>query len=115
MKKNHSPIFASLFISAIFFFLGFVYYKSIFSFFEPKIPGITFEIISIDRPLKTSFLFALVFGLMPLAIASLWILLALSKIKRVISLAIICSCISFAIFLRHEAVLHYFDSIVATL
>ena len=115
MKKARPVILPSLLISAMFFITGFFCYKSIFSFFEPHVPGITFEIISIDRPLKTSFLFSLVLGLMPLAIASLWLLLSLSNSRKIISLVIIFSCVSFAVFLRREAVLHYFKSIVTTL
>ena len=115
MKKNNPIIIPCLLVSVIFFTAGLLCYKIIFSFFEPTIPGITFEIISIHRVLKTSLLFSIVIGTMPLITSYVWILLSLSFVKRFISILIITSCISFAIFLRHQAVTLYFKSIVSKL
>jgi hypothetical protein len=42
----------------------------------------------------------------------IWMLLSLSTLKKVISFLLIIVCIAFSIFLRHQAVKIYFNSIV---
>jgi hypothetical protein len=115
MKSTKPIIIQSLFVSAIFLITSLLGYKIIFSFFEPTIPGITFEIISNDRLLKTSQLFAIVMVCIPLMISLLLIALSLPHLKKIISLLIIGGCMSFAVFLRHQAVKFYFQSIVSKL
>ncbi len=112
MKYNKKVIIQSLFVSLTFFLTGLLCYKIIFSFFEPHIQGITFNIISDNRILKTSLLFSIICGLIPLITVFTWMLLSLSTLKKIISFLLILGCISFSIFLRHAAVKIYFNSIV---
>jgi len=115
MKNSKLALIQTLLVSLTFFLVGLLCYKIIFSFFEPDIQGITFKIISADSPLKTSLLFSIICGLIPLITVSIWILLALSTLKKIISFLLITACISFSIFLRHQAGKIYFNSIVKKL
>jgi MFS superfamily sulfate permease-like transporter len=115
MKYPKSVIIQALFVSLLFFLPAHFFYAQIFSFFEPEIEGITFQIISADRTLKTSFLFSVVAGLIPLISIFFWQSVSMPVVKRFISSIIILACISFAIFARHMAVKHYFNSIVSKL
>lgn len=115
MKNNKPVLIQTLLVSLTFFLIGLLCYEIIFSFFEPDIQGITFKIISADSPLKTSLLFSIICGLIPLITVFIWVLLVLSPLKRIISFLLITACISFSIFLRHQAVKIYFNSIVKKL
>jgi hypothetical protein len=112
MKNNKPVLIQTLLVSLTFFLMGLFCYRIIFSFFEPDIQGITFKIISANRILKTSILFSIICGLIPLITVFIWILLSLSTLKKIISFLLIIACISFSIFLRHQAVKMYFNSIV---
>jgi hypothetical protein len=115
MKKNKTVLIQTLFVSLTFILIGVLCYEIIFSFFEPDIQGITFKIISANRIFKTSLLFSIICGLIPLITVFIWILLSLSTVKKIISFLLIVACISFSIFLRHQAVKTYFNSIVKKL
>ena len=111
--KKIKPVFIqTLLVSLMFSLLALLCYRIVFAFFEPTIQGITFKIISEERILKTSVLFSIVCGLIPLITVFIWIYLSLSTLKKIISSLLIIACISFSIFLRHQAVKTYFNSIV---
>ena len=112
MKNNKPVLIQTLIVSLTFFIIGLICYKPIFSFFEPDIQGITFKIISADRILKTSLLFAIICALIPWITVFIWQRLPFSISNKLISFLIITACISFSIFLRHQAVKIYFNSIV---
>ena len=115
MNFSKSTIIITLVVSFLFFLAGRFFYRPIFSFFEPEIKGITFEIISADRRLKTSMLFSIIAAFIPLVTVFAWTCLSISAFKRLISGIIILLCISFAIFARDMAVKHYFNSLVSKL
>ena len=115
MKNIKSVLIQTLLVSLTFSLVGLLCYRIIFSFFEPNIQGITFKIISANRIIKTSLLFSIVCGLIPIITVFIWILLSLSTIKKIISFLLILACISFSIFLRNQAVKTYFNSIVTRL
>src|SRR5580693_4756323 len=103
MNFSKSTIIITLVASLLFFLGSQLFYRSIFSFFEPEIQGITFEIVSTDSRLKTSMLFSIIAALIPLVTVFVWVCLSISAFKRLISGIIILLCISFAIFARDMA------------
>ena len=115
MKNNKLVLVQTVVVSLTFFLIGLLCCRTIFSFFEPHIRGETFKIISANRILKTSLLFAIVCGLIPLITVSLWTLLSLTTFKKIISFVAITACIAFSIFIRHQAVKLYFNSVVTQL
>ena len=115
MKNNKPVLLQAVLVSLTFSLVALFGYEIIFSLFEPTIQGITFKIISAKSILTTSFLFSITCGLIPFITVLMWLLLSFSSFQKIISSLIILAFISFSIFLRHEAVKTYFNSIVTRL
>jgi len=100
-------------ISILLFIGGEITFVRLFGFFEPKIPGILFEITEQDRIVKTSVLFSLTLALVPVLVALTWRLApGISINKKIASVLIIFIFIGAAILVRHREVKMYFTRVV---
>jgi hypothetical protein len=112
MTYNKTILGAAI-ISIFFFVSGLLFFVQIFEFFEPKIDGITFEIIENNRILKTSILLSLTLAIIPLSIFLIWRFASISSsIKKLISILIILLFIVLGIWLRHQGVKSFFTKVV---
>ncbi|KAA2244445.1 hypothetical protein F0L74_00205 [Chitinophaga agrisoli] len=104
---------AALVLSVALFIIGQTFFDSIFTFFEPHIDGISFQITELGAIVKTSILFSLLLALIPLLLVLTW---RSGKIhstgKRIASVITVLLFISLAIFIRQYFVKMYFTRIV---
>ncbi len=100
-------------LSIAFFVTGKLLFFEAFSFFEPSIDGIIFQITEHNEGLKTSILFSLSVALMPVLIVLTWRLAHIISInKKVASALIILIFVAISIFVRHQQVKIYFITVV---
>ncbi len=110
--KYTKPLFILL-LSTILFVLGQAVFIGLFGFFEPKIDGITFQIIERRMGLKTSILFSITLALVPVLVVLTWQLSpVISAGKRLASVLIILIFMISAIGIRHQEVKTFFNTVV---
>jgi fatty acid desaturase len=113
MNRFKAIYFPALIISITLFILGQIVFVSLFEFFEPKVPGILFEITEQDRIVKTSVLFSLTLALIPILVAFIFRFAPIASVnKKVTTVLIIFIFIIAAIFVRHFEVKIYFTRVV---
>lgn len=113
MSNSKAIYIPALILSVVLFIMGQIFFVSVFSFFEPAVEGITFQITELNTIVKTSVLFSLLLALIPVLIVLVWrsgkiILLN----RRIAAVLIVLLFISAAILVRHYFVKMYFTRIV---
>jgi hypothetical protein len=109
MKNSKTILTVTLLLAIFLFVLGKVFFVQIFEFFEPKIEGITFEIIEHNRTLKTSLLLSLILAFIPISISLTWRIASITSLfKKLIAIVISLLFISIGIWLRHQGIKSFF-------
>jgi len=97
----------------VIFIIGKLLFTTVFSFFEPSVPGIQFSIIERNPVWKTSWVFAALLALIPLSLLAIWRLgNIISTTKRLLSVIIVFLLLAAAIYIRHMQVRNYFNRVV---
>ena len=113
LQNTRTTLIATGMLSIALFLLGQFLFITLFEFFEPKIGGISFQIMEQHKKIKTSVLFSITLACIPVLTLLSWRLgQIVSPNKRVASVLTILLFISTAIFLRHQAVKSYFTRVV---
>ena len=113
MKGHYKLIIRAALLSIALFVTGKILFSSIFSFFEPVVDGIFFQVTDRGGKLPTSLLFSFVLSLMPLVILLAWRFGSiLSPSRRIYFIIITLALTAAAIFVRHKEVKIYFDKVV---
>jgi hypothetical protein len=100
-------------LSVILFVSGHFIFEPVFSFFEPHIEGIQFQITDPGALGTTSLLFACVLGSIPLLLVLTWNIACIkSPNKKVASVILVLILICIAVLLRHRMVKMYFIRVV---
>ena len=97
----------------VIFIIGKLLFTTVFSFFEPSVPGIQFSIIERNPVWRTSWVFAALLALIPLSLLAIWRLgNIISTTKRLLSVIIVFLLLAAAIYIRHMQVRNYFNRVV---
>ena len=113
MKRHYNLIIRIALISIALFTIGEFLFSQIFSFFEPNIDGIFFQITDYRGKLQTSFLFSLLLAFMPVIIILAWQFGPVrSPFRRGCFITITLAVTMAAVFLRHMEVKTYFSRVV---
>ncbi len=113
MKHSKPILIVTILFSIIIFISGQLFSTRIFEFFEPKIDGITFQIIELNRKLKTSVFLSLILALIPISIFLTWRLGSITSLTRkLISALIILLFIVTGIWFRRQVIKSFFTSVV---
>ncbi len=109
MNPTRRLYIRTLFISVALFIVGQFIFKPFFEFFEPKFDLITFNVIEIQKGIRTSLLFSSTLFLIPFFILFTWRLSYLTaSLKKTESAFIILVFITASLWIRHIEVKAYY-------
>jgi hypothetical protein len=108
MKSSKRIYIQTGLLSIALFLLGHFFSFKVFHFFEPKVDGITFQIIEHKGIIKASLLFSLVLGLIPVLTILTWKFGGIvSSNRKLASIFTILIFLIVPILIRHAAVKAY--------
>lgn len=110
--NSSASLIKPLFLCAVFFFLGFLFYPLFYQFALPGVTGIQYN-IDLTTLGKKQDLFGMVIAMIPVFLLLTWRLIPLYDYhKKTFSALIVLVCMAFATYLRHKILAGDFTNMV---
>jgi hypothetical protein len=115
MKYTDAIFIQTILFAIAVFILGQLVFENLFTFFEPSVSGIVFQIKENNTGLKSSILFSISLLLAPVMLLLVWLLSAIiSPQRKIASVVTVFVCMCVGMYVRHVQVKTYFTMLQKT-